>query len=123
VFSPEFVTGTRLTDDRLAIGLRLNWFRPLPLSCVEELSVWVDDVALPAGVLTLDGTSYEVGSLSERHSTWWGLLADAELSVEWTSREGPIDVRVVMRTRIPPIIDHTGSPVVVVDTAVVGVAA
>lgn len=121
MFSPEFVTSARAVDGSLVVGLRLNWFRPLPLSCVEELLVTVDGVASPGGVLTLDGTAYHVESLADRDDVWWSVFSEARLAVP---QRGPADqVRVTIRSRIPLILDHTGSPVVVVDSALVEVAA
>lgn len=121
MFSPEFVTSATAVDGSLVVGLRLNWFRPLPLSCVEELTASVDGVPLPAGALTLDGTAYDVDSLGDHDDVWWSVFSDAELVLPGT---GPVaDVRVTIRTRIPLLLDHTGSPVIVVDSALVEVAA
>ena len=121
MFSPEFVTSATAVDGSLVVGLRLNWFRPLPLSCIEELTASVGGVPLPAGVLTLDGTAYDAASLTDHDDVLWGLFSDAELVLP---RTGPVgDVRVTIRTRIPLLLDHTGSPVVVVDSALIEVAA
>lgn len=123
MFSPEFVTSATLSDGALTLGLRLNWFRPLPLSCVEELAVSVGGVPLPAGVLVLDGARYEARSLVDHDDVWWGLQSRADLLVPWSDGPAPGPVRVTIRTRMPSLLDHTGSPVVVVDSALVEVAA
>jgi hypothetical protein len=123
VFSPEFVTSATVSDGTLVLGLRLNWFRPLPLSCVEELTASVDELPLPAGVLVLDGAGYDASALVDHDDVWWGLQSRANLLVPWLARPAPGPVRVTIRTRMPSLLDHTGSPVVVVDTAVVEVAA
>lgn len=123
MFSPEFVTSARVVDDVLVVGLRLNWFRPLPLSCVEELTVLVDGTPLPQGVLVLDGIGFPVEQLVDQDDVWWRLSSDAEFRLPWADQEPPDEVRVIVRTRIPLLVDHTGSPVVVTDTASVAVAA
>ena len=121
MFSPEFVTSATAVDGSLVVGLRLNWFRPLPLSCVEDLTASVDGVPLHGGVLTHDGTAYDVGSLTDHDDVWWGLVSDATLVLP--STDATDRVRVTIRTRIPLLLDHTGSPVVVVDSALAEVAA
>lgn len=123
MFSPEFVTSAQVVDDVLVVGLRLNWFRPLPLSCVEELTVVVDSSPLIGGVLQLDGVGHPVDVLVEVDEVWWRLASDAELRLAWGDRPAPDRVRVTMRTRIPLLVDHTGAPVIVTDTAAVAVAA
>ncbi len=122
MFSPEFVTGAELLAGELRIPLRLNWFRPLPLSCVEQLGLEVDGVAAVDAVLVLDGAEHAPGDLSGRDDVWWHTLSDAELRVPWPEA-APARVRVTLRTRIPLLVDHTGAPVTVVDSAEREVAA
>ena len=123
MFSPEFVTYAAAADGGLAIGLRLNWFRPLPLSCVEALTVSLPGEPLPPGVLTLDGTRYAVAALGDHEDVWWSFLSDAELFVPCTRPVDGAGVRVTMSTRIPLFVDHTGAAVTVTDTSVLAVAA
>jgi hypothetical protein len=123
VFSPEFVTSASLSDGTLVVGLRLNWFRPLPLSCVEELVVRLDGVPLPSGVLVVDGARFEVDRLVEQDDVWWRFGSDAALHVPWPDIAATREVRVTIRSRIPLLVDPTGTAVRVADTAVVAVAA
>ncbi|MCA0329203.1 MAG: hypothetical protein LCI03_04775 [Actinobacteria bacterium] len=121
MFSPEFVTGASAHAGRLRIGLRLNWFRPLPLSCIEHLEVTDSVGPLDAGVLSLDGHDYPVDALASHDDVWWHTLSDAWLALPWEDRAGPL--RVTIRTRIPLLVDHTGSAVAVLDSALVEVEA
>lgn len=122
MFSPEFVTGAAVQDGSLRIALRLNWFRPLPLSCVEHLGIAVDGSVTSGAVLVLDGAEYALDQLVARDDIWWHTLSEAELRMPWATAP-PSEVRVTLRTRIPLLVDHTGSPVTVVDSAVREVAA
>jgi hypothetical protein len=121
VFSPEFVTSAALIDGELVVGLRLNWFRPLPLSCVEELVIAVDGDVVESAVFELDGARHDVRTLHEQDAVWWRLASDAAVHVP--CEEPAAQVRVTMRTRLPMLVDPAGAPVVVGDTAVVEVPA
>ncbi len=123
MFSPEFVTSARVVERDLVVGLRLNWFRPLPLSCIEELTAVVDGEPGLEGLLLLDGVGHPVDALVDKDDVWWRLASDVELRIPWNRSAAPEQVRVTMRTRIPLLVGPTGAPVVVADTAAVAVAA
>ena len=120
MFGPELVTATSLRGSRLELAVRLNWFRSIPLSCVVAFEVRVDGVVAPPETLRLAGNDYDVGSLLDHDDIWWDVVDDGLLVVP-LDEGSPGDrhsVELVMRTRIPSLVDHTGSPVVVVDRSV-----
>lgn len=96
------------TDTRQAIKIlvRLNWYRSVPLSCVEEIELHVDDVLLDSNEMTLgvNGQIVPVRSLSEWQNIWWFPLDQALLTVPLIALIGPSRPRVLkygIKTRIP----------------------
>jgi hypothetical protein len=64
------ITGGIVT---LSFGCRLNWYRALPVSCVEHLAVTVDGTLLSPGAVTvrLNGQQMTVAALVEHDDDWW----------------------------------------------------
>ena len=64
------ITGGIVT---LSFGCRLNWYRALPVSCVEHLAVTVDGTLLPPMAVTvrLSGRRMTVAALVEHDNYWW----------------------------------------------------
>jgi hypothetical protein len=120
MFGPELVTSTSVRGSQLELAVRLNWFRSIPLSCVVAFEVRVDGVLAQPERLRVAGHDYDVSRLQDHDDTWWDVMDDGLLVVrlEEGSRGDPHSVELVMRTRIPSLVDHTGSPVVVVDRSV-----
>jgi Domain of unknown function (DUF6379) len=65
----------------LSFGCRLNWYRALPVSCVEHLAVTVDGTPLPPGAVTvrLNGRPMTAVALVEHDDDWWPTGAIARL--------------------------------------------
>lgn len=72
------------TSDGFRTGLRLPWYRALPLSCVERIDVQVDGQDVPVENLTLslgDSGPYTFAELAELTDKYWYVLDSAELKV------------------------------------------
>jgi hypothetical protein len=74
----------RSTDDRLEVGLRLPWYRALPLSTVEIDSLTVDGELLDRTKMKLavDGVEYPVDTLPQHTDCSWFVIDTATLSVD-----------------------------------------
>ncbi|MFJ9243850.1 DUF6379 domain-containing protein [Streptomyces sp. NPDC101776] len=110
----------RPTEQGFCTNLRLTWYRALPLSCVERITVTVDGTPVPDEAITLELDSTGPLSLSVLPSltdTWWYVLDSALLTVDTATAVEPGDheVTVVLGLYIP-YLPVGGSPLVNLDT-------
>jgi hypothetical protein len=97
----------RQVDGRLVLtlGCRLNWYRALPVSCVEHLSVTVDGVGVPAEAVSVRvaGVAVAANRLVEHDDDWWPAAHVAELECDLGARSVPDPVPVCLEigTRVP----------------------
>jgi hypothetical protein len=84
VFARHLVESARLERGALVLAVRLNWYRSVPLSCVERLEVELDGTGLPADRTTLElgDVRASIGDLAGRDDTWWPVLDAATVRVE-----------------------------------------
>ena len=121
MFARHLVESARLEDGALLLAIRLNWYRSLPLSCVERLEIELDGARLdPARTtLELDGVRTEVGSLAEQDERWWPVLDSAIVRVDLDAppAAGMHTVDVAIGSRIPYLVTPDGDAAVIVDHA------
>jgi hypothetical protein len=103
-----------------ATGMRLPWYRALPLSCIERIDVSVDGVAVPPEAVRLRvGRTgpLEVSKLAALTDSWWYVLDSADLTVESPAAVAPgsHEVTVSMGLYIP-YLPVDGAPLVSLDT-------
>ena len=88
----------------LSVGCRLNWYRALPVSCVEYLSVTVDGSRLNPDAITVElgGRQIPVPALIE-HDDWWatGQVASLHCALGARPMKDRYEVRLEVGTRIP----------------------
>jgi len=84
-FSPGMLPADEavVSTDHFALGVRLPWYRSLPLSVVEIASLVVDGDRVPADQvrLTLNQHSYRLEELGEHTGEVWFVLDSARLDV------------------------------------------
>jgi hypothetical protein len=121
VFARHLVESAVLGDGVLDLSVRLNWYRSLPLCCVERLEVSLDGVPLaPEGTtLTLGAGTWTVPGLAGADGTWWPVLDTARVRVALGAvpDDGPHVVELLVGTRIPYLVDPDGHAAVIVDRA------
>src|SRR3954451_3289010 len=119
VFARHLLESASLTDDALELSVRLNWYRSLPLSCVEQLEVRLDGADLPPATVELDGVSSSVADLTTADDRWWHVLDSARVRVplEHAPVAGRHEVELVLGSRIPYLVSPDGSAAVIVDRA------
>jgi hypothetical protein len=121
VFARHLVESARVEGTGLLLGIRLNWYRSLPLSCVERLEVELDGVPLDPGRTTLevDGVTGTTGELAARDDRWWHVLDTATVRVplDGPPAPGAHTVGLVLGTRIPHLVSPGGDAAVIVDSA------
>jgi hypothetical protein len=91
-------------DDGVALDIRLNWYRSLPLSCVEAVELIIDGSPVSSDRLTLRLPGFDGGveELAEADDVWWRVLESAELVAEREDlTSGPHDVELALTLRIP----------------------
>jgi Domain of unknown function (DUF6379) len=91
-------------DAGVALDIRLNWYRSLPLSCVEAVGLTIDGTAVPTERLQLrtNGFQAPVGALGDAADVWWRVIDPAELVAQRDDlAPGPHEVELVLTLRIP----------------------
>src|SRR5258708_9381008 len=75
----------RATHDGFEFGIRLPWYRSLPLSTVEISRLEVDGVAIEASALRLrlNDVNHAVTELADLTQEWWYVLDSAWLPVQY----------------------------------------
>lgn len=100
--------GTLTTDGtRVAVEVRLPWYRALPGSCIAGAALSVDGVDAPAESLrwTMNGREFTFPELVTETGEWWFPVDSAVLSGELPAiGDGEHDVRVDLTLYIPYII-------------------
>jgi len=121
VFARHLVDSARLEDGGLLLDVRLNWYRSVPLSCVERLEVALDGTSLPAERTTVElgGARCAIGELAAQDQRWWSVLDAATVRVDLDAAPapGPHAVDLLLGTRIPYLVSPTGDAAVIVDRA------
>lgn len=89
----------------LTFGLRLNWYRALPVSCVERLQVAVDGETLSPQDVVVRLGRVESGPdrLVAHDDDWWAVGQIAEVSCLLPERAPAAEYRVTvdLGTRVP----------------------
>jgi hypothetical protein len=105
----------RRTGDGFAFDIRLNWYRALPLSCVDGLEVTFDQTLVGPNSVTisLNGRTRALGDLEDLTNEWWYVTdpATVEVRSEGVAR-GPHELDVALSMRIPYLV-HDGHAIVV----------
>lgn len=72
------------TKEGFEIKVRSKWYRSLPLSCIEEVTVSVDGVAIAPGHITfeVDNVNYTLEELCEEVSKYWWVQDSAIVRVK-----------------------------------------
>jgi Domain of unknown function (DUF6379) len=98
-------------DGRLALAIRLPWYRSLPLSCLESVEVTVDGE--PAAVCRVRVPGF-TGPLQDASSSEavWDLRDPLDLTLDADARPGPHTLEVAVAVRIPYIQQAPGVPLV-----------
>ena len=119
MFSRHLVESATLTDDALELSVRLNWYRSLPLSCVEQLEIRLDGETLEPATVELDGVRCSLADLATTDDRWWHVLDSARIRVplERAPRAGRHEVELVLGSRIPYLVAPDGSAAVIADSA------
>ncbi len=98
-------TSPRIAGAGFTLAVRLNWYRALPLSTVEELALAIDGEPIAPELMTLrlDGADYAVAELGAHDDVWWFVLDAAELVVDRpvALAAGKHAAELTMTTRIP----------------------
>lgn len=65
------------------VTVRLSYYRALPLSCVEQVILIVDGIAVPKGDITLclNDKRFTLDQLRDLYAEWWSIVADGILEV------------------------------------------
>jgi hypothetical protein len=92
-------------DSRIALDIRLNWFRSLPMSCLDVLDLWIDGVPVdPASrKLTYDGQTLRLDQWARRDDVGWSVVDSATLTAAAPKRltRGQHTVQLDISVRIP----------------------
>lgn len=105
----------RADCDGFTFGLRMPWYRALPLSSLEGLEVHIDGEAVPSEELSLGlgGRTYALADLPPLHDEWWYVADAAEVRAPKPDglKPGEHELDVTIALRIPYIVE-SGHPLV-----------
>jgi hypothetical protein len=90
--------------DGVALDIRLNWYRSLPLSCVEAIRLTIDGTTIESERLTLRLPDFDghLTDLAEATDVWWRVLDAGELVAAGEDlASGPHDIELALTLRIP----------------------
>lgn len=73
------------THGTLELGIRLPWYRALPLSVIELGEIVIDDQSIPFQNVgfEINGKEYSLGQLADLTSEFWYVLDSAHLRVPY----------------------------------------
>ena len=105
----------------LSLGVRLNWYRSVPLSCIERLEIALDGVPLDPRARHWSSTASGPRSATSPRSTSGGGTSSTPRpsgSTSWSGRpRARTAVDLVIGTRIPYLVSPSGAAAVIVDRA------
>jgi hypothetical protein len=100
-----FRRASRTEGEGVMVKIRLPSYRSLPLSCITELTMSIDDRAVADDdlLLLLDGNAHRIRDLAERIDLWWFVLDAAEVFAPFESdlEDGMYCVEVGLRVVVP----------------------
>ena len=100
-----FRRATRTEGVGVMVKIRLPSYRSLPLSCITELTMSIDDRAVADDdlLLVLGGNAHRIRDLGERIDLWWFVLDPAEVFAPLKSElaDGVHRVKVGLREVVP----------------------
>lgn len=96
----------RARDGRVAVEVRLPWYRALPASCISGATLTVDGAEAPAASLRweLNGVESTFDEMKTNTQSWWFPTDSAVLSGDLAVDAGEHEVRVDLELYIPYII-------------------
>jgi hypothetical protein len=104
-YQNNFITGYR-------IKIGIPYYRSVPLSCIEEITLMVDNKEVDPNSITLElgGAEYSLSELSTRIDIWWGFQEKGYLVVrnEGGINQGKHEIKIHFIIRVPYLIPTNG---------------
>lgn len=124
MFARHLIESATITGPgRLTMSIRLNWYRSLPLSCIEDLDVATDTGEASTSLdFSLAAGTWPTHRLHELDHVWWHYTESARLSVDFGRSTDVSVAYLTISTRVPYITDPFGRPAVVIDRSSLAVA-
>ena len=66
------------------LKIRLSYYRSLPLSCIEQVTLSIDGTEVPASsiVFIVNDKHFALDQLRDLYAEWWNIVEDATLEVD-----------------------------------------
>ncbi len=100
----------QITENGVMFGIRLNWYRSLPLSCVTIESVEVEEKTISKENISFcyDGGKYKIDEMENMTGKYWYVQDSAGLSVDLPekaelNRDYKIGVTISLRMPYIPV--------------------
>jgi hypothetical protein len=79
-----FENALSATGDGFDLIIRSHWYRSLPLSCIGNISLAIDDEMISPGEIgfELNGNSHSLAELPALYQDWWFILDPAVLHIK-----------------------------------------
>ena len=122
MFEDRLIESGSVTSDAhgFSFGLRLNWYRALPLSSVARVDVVVDGDAIDPDAIsfTVDGVTRRLRDLPGHPDDWWFVTDTAIVRVDRPGGLSPGEhaLSVTLGSRIPYVVLRPPDVLVTMDT-------
>lgn len=107
----------RATADGYELGVRLNWYRSLPLSCIDKVALTLDGKPVdPAATrFEVNGKQFGIDDMQDKIAEFWFVQDTARLHVQQPGKVRPGEahtVEVEIALRLPYIFSAPGKCVI-----------
>lgn len=74
----------RANNDGYEVGVRLNWYRSLPISCVEKVALSLDGQPVDPGAIRFEvnGKQFTLQEMEDEVEEFWFVLDTAQVHVQ-----------------------------------------
>jgi Domain of unknown function (DUF6379) len=86
------------------LGINLNYYRGLHVSCIEKLEVKIDDEVIPEHLILfcINGKKFSISQLKDLYAEFWGIRDTVNLEIYNNGlSEGEHDVELTLHFRSP----------------------
>ncbi len=117
MFARDLIESVTLDGRRLTLGIRLNWYRSLPLNCLQRLEVSLDGWMTDGTTIGFAGHPMPLWAVAQDVTSWWSVRDTLQVTAELADSPsaGAHTVAVLLGNRIPYLIGPDDQAVVIVD--------
>lgn len=112
MFGATLIDGNiQVIDGEIGVPVRLNWYRALPLSCI-DFTLRIDDEVIPRADIDVEIAGRRLGldELEWLYDEQWFTTDTGMIWIRRSSTSGTHEIEVDMRSRLPYVITVWETP-------------